>query len=123
VTAPPAASIFSTALFENAWAETVSFTPRSPWPRIFTSRRRFRIKPFSSSSSGVTSLPASKRARSRTFSDQTLVRKGPIGIASFEVDPRCLPMRMYAGIWPPSKPARMACEPERDFCPLIPRPE
>jgi hypothetical protein len=27
------------------------------------------------------------------------------------------------GIWPPSKPGRIVCEPERDFWPLIPRPE
>ena len=30
---------------------------------------------------------------------------------------------MGSGIWPPSKPARMAWEPDRDFWPLIPRPE
>ena len=71
------------------------------------SRFRLRTRPFSFRSSGVTSVPASKRARSRTFSDQTDVRKGPIGYASFEVEPRCLPIRMYAGIWPPSNPARM----------------
>ena len=94
MTLPPAASIFSTALFEKACAETDSFTSRSPWPRTFTSRLRLRTRPASFSSSGVTSVPASNRARSRTFSDQTLVRKGPIGIASFEVEPRCLPMRM-----------------------------
>jgi hypothetical protein len=108
VTLPPAASIFSTALFENAWAETESFTVRSPWPSTFTSERRFRIRPASLSSSGVTSVPAlNLDSRSRTFTDQLWVRNGPIGIASFEVEPRCLPMRMYAGIWPPSNPARM----------------
>src|SRR5215218_1242065 len=26
------------------------------------------------------------------------------------------------GVWPPSKPARILCEPERAFCPLTPRP-
>src|SRR5207244_8244251 len=51
------------------------------------------------------------------------VRNGPIGMASFDVEPRCLPMRMYTGICPPSKPALIMCEPARDFWPLIPRPE
>src|SRR5581483_1181264 len=27
------------------------------------------------------------------------------------------------GIWPPSKPARILCDPARDFWPLMPRPE
>src|SRR6476619_4589929 len=26
-------------------------------------------------------------------------------------------------VWPPSQPARILCEPERDFSPLMPRPE
>src|SRR5918912_2923302 len=26
-------------------------------------------------------------------------------------------------VWPPSKPGRILCEPDRDFWPLIPRPE
>ena len=44
------------------------------------------------SSSGVTS--PSKRSRSRTLTAETFVRCGPIGIASFEYGPRCLPRRM-----------------------------
>ena len=46
-----------------------------------------------------------------------------MGIASAEVLPRSLPSRMSIGIWPPSKPAGILCEPARDFWPLIPRPE
>ena len=67
---------------------------------------------------GVEARQVADVQRSRRY-----VRNGPIGIASFEVEPRCLPIRMYAGIWPPSKPARILCEPARDFWPLIPRPE
>src|SRR5579884_92205 len=26
-------------------------------------------------------------------------------------------------VWPPSNPGRILCEPARDFCPLMPRPE
>ena len=43
--------------------------------------------------------------------------------AGFEGGQMPLAMRMWSGICPPSKPARIACEPARDFCPLIPRPE
>ena len=32
--------------------------------------------------------------RTATFTGTVEVRKGPIGIASLEVDPRCLPRRM-----------------------------
>ena len=46
-----------------------------------------------------------------------------MGIASADVFPRSLPTRMSIGIWPPSKPAGILCEPARDFWPLIPRPE
>jgi hypothetical protein len=48
---------------------------------------------------------------------------GPIGIASFDVEPRALPTRMWSGICPPSNPARIFFEPERAFWPLSPRPE
>ena len=51
------------------------------------------------------------------------MRNGPIGIASADVLPRSFGSRMSIGICPPSNPAAILCEPERDFCPLIPRPE
>ena len=121
---PPAFSIFSRALFEKPCAVTVSAFARSPLPRIFTSILVFFSSPAATSDSGVTSAPASKRAsRSRTFTGAVRVMNGTIGIASLDVEPFCLPSRMYSGIWPPSKPARIMCEPARDFWPLIPRPE
>jgi hypothetical protein len=123
LTVPPAASIFSRALDDIACTVTVSAFVSSPVPRIFTSLRVVRIRPRSFSSSGVTSVPASKTSRRPTFTGCWKVRNGPIGIASLDVEPRCLPMRMYDGICPPSKPARILCEPARDFWPLSPRPE
>jgi hypothetical protein len=122
-TDPPAPSIFSRALADTAWTTTVSFVPSSPLPSTLTSLRSDRISPRSLSSSGVTSVPASKTSSAATLTGCEYVRNGPIGIASLDVDPRCLPIRMYNGIWPPSKPARILCEPARDFWPLIPRPE
>ena len=84
----------------------------------------FLIKPTATSASGVTSAPASKRAsRSRRLTGCVEVRNGPIGIASADVLPRSFGRRMSIGICPPSNPAGMLCDPERDFWPLIPRPE
>ncbi len=91
---PPAFSIFSRALAEIACTRIVSFFEMSPVPRSFTSIFVFLSKPFSTSDSGVTSSPASKRSRSRMFTWTVWVRNGPIGIASFDVEPRSLPMRM-----------------------------
>src|SRR6187401_3012360 len=45
-----------------------------------------------------------------------------MGIASADVFPRSFPRRMSMGIWPPSKPAGILLEPERDFWPFVPRP-
>ena len=100
-----------------------SFFFSSPLPSSFTSVFVFLSRPRSTSDSGVTSAPSSKRSSDPTLTGAVNVRNGPIGIASFDVEPRCLPIRMYDGIWPPSKPGRILCEPERAFCPLIPRPE
>ena len=66
---------------------------------------------------------AKTRSRSRRLTGCEYVRKGPIGIASADVAPRCFGARMSIGIWPPSNPAAIFAEPERDFWPLIPRPE
>ena len=92
---PPAAVIFSRALSEKACAVTDSFFVSSPWPRIFTSARVFLSRPFSTSDSRLTVSPSAKtRSRSRRFTGWVKVRNGPIGIASFDVAPRCLPTRM-----------------------------
>ena len=124
VTVPPAASIFSTADFEKPCAETDRVVVSSPRPSTLTSTESFRINPAAFSDSGVTCVPASKRcSRSATFTGWLYVRNGPIGIASAEVLPLSLPVRMSIGIWPPSKPAGILCDPARDFWPLIPRPE
>ena len=62
VTVPPAASIFSRAVFENACAVTVSFFVSSPLPSILTSIFVFvGSARFDRALSGVTSAPASKR--------------------------------------------------------------
>ena len=102
---PPAASTFSRAEAEMAWTRTVSFFVSSPSPSSLTSIFVFLSRPFSTSVSGVTSAPASKRSRSRTLIGCVYVRNGPIGIASADVLPRSLPIRMKSFVWPPSKPA------------------
>ena len=73
---------------------TVSFFEISPVPSSFTSIFVFLISRFSTSASGVTTSPASNRSRSRRFTGTVSVRNGPTGIASFDVEPRSLPMRM-----------------------------
>ena len=123
MTLPPAASIFSLAVFENPWADTASAFESSPTPSTLTSTDTLRISRFALSVSGVTSSPASKRSsRSRRLTGWLYVRNGPIGIASADVFPRSLGSRMSIGICPPSNPAAILCEPERDFWPLMPRP-
>ncbi len=93
-TVPPAASIFSRAVAEMRWTRTVSFSVTSPSPSSLMSVFVFLISPFSTSVSGVTSSPAAKRVRSRTLTGTVEVRNGPTGIASFDVEPRSLPIRM-----------------------------
>ena len=65
---PPAASIFSRALFVNASASTNSFAETSPWPRTLSGMRSRRTRPAALSVSALTvtgvffscwSLPAS----------------------------------------------------------------
>ena len=120
-TVPPAASIFSRAVAEKRCAVTDSFFVRSPWPRIFTSVRRLLIRPsFSRAPRRDVVAGVETRSRSRTLTACVNVRNGPTGIASFDVEPRCFGRRMYIGIWPPSKPARILCEPARDFWPFMP---
>ena len=113
---PPAAVIFSRALAENPCAVTASFFVSSPVPSTFTSALVFFSRPFSTIASRLTVSPFSnRRSRSRRLTGCEYVRNGPIGIASAEVLPRSFGIRMSIGIWPPSKPAGIACEPARDF--------
>src|SRR5688572_15606163 len=67
----------------------------------------------SSSSSGVITVPASKRCSSTSrFTTAYSMRNGLW-------NPR-FGMRRCSGIWPPSNP-RLCVKPERDFAPLCPR--
>ena len=50
------------------------------------------------------------------------VRNGPNGIDIFFVGPRSLRIRMWIGIWPPSKRDR-SLEPAREPAPFWPRPD
>src|SRR5215213_7241341 len=120
---PPAASIFSRAVFEKAWACTVSAFERSPWPRILTATSRRVAVFFSRRESGVTSDPLSKRAsRSRRLTAWVFVRNFSNGIDFFMCGPRSLRIRMWMGVCPPSKFTRFFA-PEREPAPLWPRPE
>src|SRR5215218_4680616 len=120
---PPAASIFSRAVFEKPWACTVSAFEISPWPRIFTGTSRRVARFFSRRASGVTSDPLSKRAsRSRRFTGWVCVRNFSNGIDFFMCGPRSLRIRMWIGVWPPSK-LILFFAPEREPAPLWPRPE
>src|SRR5919107_1264651 len=120
---PPAASIFSRAVFENACACTVSAFDMSPWPRILTGTSRRVARFFSRRESGVTSDPLSNRAsRSRRFTGCVWVRNFSNGIDFFMCGPRSLRIRMWIGVCPPSKFTRFFA-PEREPAPLWPRPE
>src|SRR5215213_898836 len=120
---PPAASIFSRAVFEKAWACTVSAFEISPWPRILTGTSRRVARFFSRRESGVTSDPLSKRAsRSRRLTGWVWVRNFSNGIDFFMCGPRSLRIRMWIGVWPPSK-LILFFAPEREPAPLWPRPE
>src|SRR5215212_11111123 len=124
LTTPPADSIFSRAYLEKPCAEIVSFLPSSPSPRIFTGMPLRVARPFARSSSGPTEAPSSKRAsRSLRFTGCVLVRPNcSNGIDFFMCGPRSLRIRMWTGIWPPSRLTRSRW-PERAPAPLWPRPE
>src|SRR6476620_8087286 len=64
-TDPPAASIFSLAEAENAWAVTSTLTERSPWPSTLTGWP-LRTAPLATSSSTVTWPPSGKSALIRS---------------------------------------------------------
>src|SRR5215211_9418664 len=95
----------------------------SPWPRILTGTSRRVARFFSRRESGVTSDPLSKRAsRSRRLTGWVRVRNFSNGIDFFMCGPRSLRIRMWMGIWPPSKLWRVLA-PEREPAPFWPRPE
>src|SRR3954454_21509996 len=108
---------------ENLWAWTVSGLEISPLARILTGTSAFLARPAAFSASSVTSAPLSKRAsRSCTFTPCVCVRNISNGIDFFMCGPRSLRIRMWIGIWPPSKFTRVF-EPEREPAPFWPRPE
>src|SRR3954464_3722834 len=121
---PPAASIFSRAVAEKPCACTVSFLEISPWPSTLTGTPLRVARLFSRSTSGVISAPASKRAsRSRRLTGCVCVRPNcSNGIDFFMCGPRSLRIRMWIGLWPPSR-LTLRFEPERDPAPFWPRPE
>src|SRR3954464_1466422 len=106
----------------NLWAWTVSGLVSSPLARILTGTPLRLPRPFSASASSVTSAPLSKRfSRSERLTGWVCVRNGSKGIDIFFVGPRSLRIRMWIGIWPPSKFGR-DFEPEREPAPFWPRP-
>ena len=56
------------------------------------------------------------------FTGWVCVRNGSNGIDFFMCGPRSFRMRMWIGIWPPSKRALLLA-PEREPAPFCPRPE
>src|SRR4051795_9594018 len=120
---PPAASMASRAAPLNACACTVSFFDRAPLARTLTGMSLRLPRPLAFSASRVTSSPASKRrSRSWRLTACVCVRNGSKGIDFFMCGPRSLRIRMWMGIWPPSKLCRVF-EPAREPAPFWPRPE
>src|SRR3954451_6657791 len=120
---PPAASIASRAAALNLCAWTVSGFVISPLASTFTGMPFFVHSPCECSVSSVTESPDSKRAsRSAMFTGWVCVRNGSNGIDFFMCGPRSLRIRMWIGIWPPSKFER-DLEPVREPAPFWPRPE
>src|SRR6478609_3861247 len=107
----------------KAWAWTVSGLVISPLASTLM-RMSLRVpRPLATIASMVTSSPLSKRSSSdSTFTGWVCVRNISKGIDFFMCGPRSLRIRMWIGIWPPSKRAR-SLAPERDPAPLWPRPE
>src|SRR6202034_78085 len=92
---------------------TVTATFSWPSPSTLMRPSRFFTRPSSVNFSKVSSFSPSSASRSR-FTTAYSVRK-------MLVKPR-FGMRRCSGIWPPSKP-RIRLDPDRDPCPLCPRPE
>src|SRR4051812_46687866 len=113
----------SRAAAENLCAWTVSGLDRSPLARILTGTSLRLPRPLAARASSVTSAPLSKRfSRSERLTGWVCVRKGSKGMDFFMCGPRSLRIRMWIGIWPPSKFTRVF-EPEREPAPFWPRPE
>src|SRR4051812_35503432 len=107
----------------NLCAWTVSGLESSPFASTFTGMPFFVHSPCECSASSVTASPDSKRAsRSPMLKTCVCVRNGSNGIDFFMCGPRSFRMRMWIGIWPPSKFER-DFEPEREPAPFWPRPE
>src|SRR4051812_42060795 len=119
---PPAASMAAFAAALKPWAWTVSGLLSSPLARTLTGIPLRVARPLPAIASTVTSAPESKRAsRSARLTGWVWVRKGSNGIDFFMCGPRSLRIRMWIGIWPPSKFGR-DFEPEREPAPFWPRP-
>src|SRR4051812_28538849 len=106
----------------NLCAWTVSGLDSSPLARILTGMPRRLPRPLAWSASSVTSAPESKRfSRSERLTGCVCVRNGSKGIDFFMCGPRSLRIRMWIGIWPPSKFGRDFA-PVREPAPFWPRP-
>src|SRR3954452_4747034 len=120
---PPAASMAAFAAALNPWAWTVSGLLSSPLAKNLTGMPLRVARPLPTIASTVTSAPESKRAsRSDRFTGCVCVRNISNGIDFFMCGPRSLRIRMWIGIWPPSKFER-DLEPVREPAPFWPRPE
>src|SRR4051794_28934683 len=107
----------------NLCAWTVRGFESSPLARILTGTSLRLPRPFSASASSVTSAPLSKRfSRSARLTGWVCVRNFSKGIDFFMCGPRSLRIRMWIGVWPPSKPTFFFA-PARCPAPLWPRPE
>src|SRR3954454_19579538 len=107
----------------NAWAWTVSGLVSSPLARILTGMPRRLPRPLAWSASSVTSAPESKRlSRSERLTGCVCVRNGSKGIDFFMWGPRRLRIRLWIGIWPPSRFGRDFA-PVREPAPFWPRPD
>ncbi|EFR83370.1 conserved hypothetical protein [Listeria monocytogenes FSL F2-208] len=91
------------------FAFTVSFFSIFPLDKILIPDFSLRIIPVSTKSSGVTSVPSSKRFKTSKFTIANSLRL-------IFVNPR-FGIRRKSGSCPPSKPKRTP-PPERAFCPL-----
>src|SRR3954453_18148437 len=119
---PPASSIAARAAAENPCACTVRGFEIEPFARTFTGTPFLPQSPWDFSETSVTESPESKRAsRSERFTGWVKVRNGSNGIDFFMCGPRSLRMRMWIGIWPPSKLCRVLL-PARAPAPFWPRP-
>ena len=119
-TLPPAASIFSFAVFE-AVRETESAFDSSPTPSTLTSTDTLRISRLPLSVSASPRRPLEALLEVAEVHRLAVGAERPIGIASADVLPRSLGSHVDRHL-PALEPGGILCEPERDFWPLRPRP-